>query len=508
MKIVDEITLRPIAYIKTDLPDKFGVPRQSGLADGLVGRIVFEKEFNDPEMIRGLTGFSHIWVLWGFSRNRKRDYTATVRPPRLGGNIRMGVFATRSPYRPNPIGLSSLKILGYEDGKNGNVIIKVAGVDMVDNTPIYDIKPYIPYADSHPDAKSGFSVSGEEAGIGVEIPNNFLNLIPEDKRKGLFQILKEDPRPAYIEDSDRVYKMTYAGFTVSFTVNNSTAKVVDIKAEGPLVKRNVYNLKRVIYVAEKKCESLSAGLGLFGIEFVCPAAEEFINKDASFWNKSLLLTDKEDIFIFAEKTGIPTAFICDENSIDGLKVPAHFVVSAPEELTPAYLEKIYCTQAKLPAVIAFSEDFVLREIKKSEIKDCVGLFKEGLPFFETEDSAEDLSAKLEAYIDNVYTFYEYAFWGLYKSGKLIGIAGFKEGSLPPEAGYAIIPEMRRKGFATKALLMLIDYAGEELLAKEIRLRIKKDNTPSVKVAEKCGFSIISENDGEYIFGNGAIKNGN
>ncbi len=210
--------LRVIARIYTDFKEKFGIPRQSGLVGETVGKIVFEKEFQRKEALRGIEGFSHLWLIWEFSEAITKEWSPTVRPPRLGGNKRMGVFATRSPYRPNPIGLSSVKLLDViEDEKLGCVLI-VSGADILDGTPIYDIKPYLKYTDSHEDAVSGFSDDVFGYSIKVHFPEVLLLRVPEEKRNALLKILESDPRPSYKEEGDREYGMKFADFEVFFKV--------------------------------------------------------------------------------------------------------------------------------------------------------------------------------------------------------------------------------------------------------------------------------------------------
>lgn len=222
--------MKVIAHIKTDFKDKFGVPRQSGLIKSATGKIVFEKEYRDPSAIRGLEDFSHIWVLWEFSQVKSNTWSPTVRPPLLGGNKRMGVFATRSPYRPNAIGMSVLEIEGIEITEGEGPVIVVSGCDMIDNTPIFDIKPYLPYADSIPDAKAGFTENLEDRILEVEISQDMLDKIPEEKQKLLEEILKNDPRPSYQNDPTRVYGFEFCGFEVKFTVNAKLLKVVSVKS--------------------------------------------------------------------------------------------------------------------------------------------------------------------------------------------------------------------------------------------------------------------------------------
>ncbi|MBQ4538390.1 MAG: tRNA (N6-threonylcarbamoyladenosine(37)-N6)-methyltransferase TrmO [Oscillospiraceae bacterium] len=220
--------IKPIARIRTDFSEKFGIPRQSGIVAELSARIVFEPDYRDPEALRGIEGFDHLWLIWGFSANRNNDWRATVRPPRLGGNVRMGVFATRSPYRPNPLGLSCVKFVGVEQTESEGSVIIVSGADMLDNTPIYDIKPYIPYADSHPDAKGGFAANKPAESLRVEIPDELLSKLPEQKRGSLVSVLAQDPRPAYQNDPERIYGLCFAGFDLHFKVNGDVLTVLDL----------------------------------------------------------------------------------------------------------------------------------------------------------------------------------------------------------------------------------------------------------------------------------------
>lgn len=217
-----------IARIYTDFPEKFGIPRQSGLIDELKGRIVFEKEYRSVNAVRGLSDFSHIWLIWQFSEAvRKKGWSATVRPPLLGGNTRMGVFATRAPFRPNPIGLSCVKLEKVELSEDGPVL-HVAGVDLMNGTPIYDIKPYLPYADCKPDAIGGFTENLAERRLKVDIPKELLWTIPADKRGALIKVLEADPRPSYQSDSLRVYGMSFAGVEVKFNVECGVLHVREI----------------------------------------------------------------------------------------------------------------------------------------------------------------------------------------------------------------------------------------------------------------------------------------
>ena len=220
--------MKIIGHIHTDFPTKFGVPRQSGLVEELKATITFEPEYRNPEAFRGLEEFSHIWLLWKFSKSEKKNWSATVKPPRLGGKKRMGVFATRSPYRPNDIGLSSVKLEKIEFDEKMGPVLTVAGADLMDGTPIYDIKPYIAYADSHPEASEGFAgaVKGKE--LTVEFPEELLRIYPEEKRKAIVAVLKQDPRPAYDTDETRVYGVEFAGFDVRFTVEGKCLKVKEL----------------------------------------------------------------------------------------------------------------------------------------------------------------------------------------------------------------------------------------------------------------------------------------
>lgn len=220
--------MKIIAKIKTDMPDKFGVPRQSGIVEELTGKIIFEPEYRVREAVRGLEEFSHLWVIWQFSENLRSSWSPTVRPPRLGGEIRKGVFATRSPFRPNPIGLSCVKIEKIEFTKELGPVISVSGVDMTDDTPIYDIKPYITYTDSRPDAKQSFAGDFIDYGLKVDFPEKLLSLIPDEKQAGIIGILKHDPRPAYQDSPERVYGVRYLDFDVHFKVKDNILTVIDI----------------------------------------------------------------------------------------------------------------------------------------------------------------------------------------------------------------------------------------------------------------------------------------
>ena len=221
-----KFSMTPIAHIHSDFAEKFGVPRQSGLVEELEADIVFEPAYQNPDALRGLEDFSHIWLIWVFDRAIRDTWSPTVRPPRLGGNTRMGVFATRSPYRPNPIGLSSVRLEKIRwEGPEGPALY-VAGADLMSGTPILDIKPYLAYTDSHPEASGGFSAG--EARLEVAVSNAQLSLIPEEKRTGLLAVLAQDPRPGYQKDPGRVYGMEFAGFTIRFTVSGVQLRVLQI----------------------------------------------------------------------------------------------------------------------------------------------------------------------------------------------------------------------------------------------------------------------------------------
>ena len=226
---MSEHNMKVIARIRSPFSTKFGIPRQSGLVPELRSTIVFEPEYRNPDALRGMEGFSHIWLIWQFSEAARDDWSPTVRPPRLGGNTRMGVFATRSPFRPNPIGLSCVEIVGIEDrGELGTVII-VSGADLMDGTPIYDIKPYAVYADCHPDARSGFASAVWERELELDFPNALKELIPDPEMlEALCGVLRNDPRPSYHKDPERVYGMDFGGFNVKFRVCGGILSVVDI----------------------------------------------------------------------------------------------------------------------------------------------------------------------------------------------------------------------------------------------------------------------------------------
>ena len=218
----------PIAHIRSDFSEKFGIPRQSGLVEELTADVVFTPEFRDPAALRGIDGFSHLWLIWEFSKARREGWSPTVRPPRLGGNQRMGVFATRSPFRPNPIGLSCVRLLEVRQDRALGPVLTVAGADLLDGTPIYDIKPYLPYADCKPDAAGGFASQPKEASLEVDCPPALLARVPEEKRPALLAVLAQDPRPQYQNDPKRSYGMSFAGLEVRFQVVEGRLMVTEI----------------------------------------------------------------------------------------------------------------------------------------------------------------------------------------------------------------------------------------------------------------------------------------
>ena len=223
--------MKIIARIHSEFKEKFGIPRQSGLVPQTRARIVFEPEYRVADALRGIEGYSHLWLIWSFSKAERDTWSPTVRPPRLGGNTRMGVFATRSPFRPNPIGLSCVTLEGVElDAPDGPALI-VGGADLLDGTPIYDIKPYLPYVDSHPDARGGFGSEKAGYALEVEIAQDILEQINPHKREALVGILREDPRPSYQNDPDRIYGVNYAGMNVKFTVAQGVLTVRSIEKE-------------------------------------------------------------------------------------------------------------------------------------------------------------------------------------------------------------------------------------------------------------------------------------
>ena len=223
-----DVTIRPIARMHSDFPTKFGIPRQSGLVQELHSTIVFEPEFRNPDTLRGIEGYSHLWLIWQFSEAVRSNWSPTVRPPRLGGNTRMGVFATRSPFRPNSLGLSCVQLLSVEQTKDG-AVLHVAGADLMDGTPIFDIKPYVPYSDCHTDAKGGFTDTARDFLLEVDFPAELLEKLPADKRDAAQAVLSHDPRPSYQKDSDRIYGLDFAGFNIRFHVQNSSLTVISVE---------------------------------------------------------------------------------------------------------------------------------------------------------------------------------------------------------------------------------------------------------------------------------------
>ena len=226
---MEQSTFTVIARMHSDFDQKFGIPRQSGLVEELESTIVFEPEFRNPDALRGLEGFSHLWIVWEFSKARRETWSPTVRPPRLGGNQRLGVFATRSPFRPNPIGLSCVKLVGVEHHPEFGPIIRVAGADLLNGTPIYDIKPYLPYADCKPEAVGGFASAPKEATLTVHISEEFVEKIPEEKWQAVIGVLAQDPRPSYQDDPERVYGMSFGGMEIKFKVDGDQLNVCGIE---------------------------------------------------------------------------------------------------------------------------------------------------------------------------------------------------------------------------------------------------------------------------------------
>lgn len=225
---MENITMQVIARMKSDFATKFGIPRQSGLVDSLRSTIVFEPAYRNADALRGIDEFTHIWIIWQFSEAVRQDWSPTVRPPRLGGNTRLGVFATRSPFRPNSIGLSSVRLLGVEQTEEHGTVLHVAGADLMDGTPILDIKPYIPYADCHTDATGGFTDSAADFLLDVEFPAALLKLLPSDKRQSAIGVLSHDPRPSYQRSPERVYGLTFAGYDIRFTVTDRLLRVQEV----------------------------------------------------------------------------------------------------------------------------------------------------------------------------------------------------------------------------------------------------------------------------------------
>ena len=226
--IMENVNIQPIARMRSDFPTKFGIPRQSGLVKELESTIVFEPEFRNDDALRGIEGYSHLWIIWQFSQAIRQEWSPTVRPPRLGGNVRMGVFATRSPFRPNNLGLSCVKLIGVEHTEKNGTVLHVAGADLMDGTPIFDIKPYIPYSDSFPDAIGGFTDTAKDFILEVEFPATLLAKLPESKQQAAIGVLSHDPRPSYQRKDDRIYGLNFAGFDIRFTVKDNHLCVCEV----------------------------------------------------------------------------------------------------------------------------------------------------------------------------------------------------------------------------------------------------------------------------------------
>ncbi len=229
--------MKHIAHIRTDFSTKFGVPRQSGLVEELIATIVFEPEYRNADALRGLEGFSHLWLIWEFSKAKRDTWSPTVRPPRLGGNRRLGVFATRSPFRPNPVALSCVKLLEIRPTASDGTVLIVSGADLMDGTPIYDIKPYLPYADAHPEAIGGFTENADDFLLQVECSDELLQKVPKNRQKALLSVLAHDPRPSYQDDPERIYGMEFAGVDVRFTVQDKTLSVCEIRNQNERIPR-------------------------------------------------------------------------------------------------------------------------------------------------------------------------------------------------------------------------------------------------------------------------------
>ena len=225
---MENITITPIAIMHSDFQSKFGIPRQSGLVEQLQSTIVFQPEFRNPDALRGIEAFSHLWLIWQFSAAMRQDWSATVRPPRLGGNTRMGVFATRSPFRPNHLGLSCVRLLSVERTKEYGTVLRVGGADLMDGTPIFDIKPYIPYSDCKPEATGGFTEQAGSFLLEVEFPPALLNKLPAQKREAAIGVLSHDPRPSYQDDPERIYGLGFAGCNIRFTVQGKRLTVLEV----------------------------------------------------------------------------------------------------------------------------------------------------------------------------------------------------------------------------------------------------------------------------------------
>lgn len=236
---MENVNIQVIARMKSDFPTKFGIPRQSGLVEDLQSTIVFEPEYRNSDALRGIEGYSHLWIVWQFSESVRQGWSPTVRPPRLGGNTRMGVFATRSPFRPNSLGLSCVKLVSVEQTAYAGTVIHVAGADMMDGTPIFDIKPYIPYSDCRPDAVGGFTDTASDFLLEVDFPAHLLGKLPKNKQQAVVAILSHDPRPSYQRKPERVYGLVFAGYNIRFTVEENTLHVKEVTQE-PITRSNLY----------------------------------------------------------------------------------------------------------------------------------------------------------------------------------------------------------------------------------------------------------------------------
>lgn len=225
---MQDVTIHPIAHMRSDFPTKFGIPRQSNLVENLRSTIVFEPEYRNSDALRGIEGFTHLWIIWQFSEAVRSDWSPTVRPPRLGGNTRMGVFATRSPFRPNSLGLSCVRLEAVETTQQLGTVIHVSGADLMDGTPIFDIKPYIPYADCHPDAAGGFTDTADKFLLDVVFPQELLQLLPPEKQQAAVDVLSHDPRPSYQRKPERIYGLPFAGFDIRFQVIEHTLTVCQV----------------------------------------------------------------------------------------------------------------------------------------------------------------------------------------------------------------------------------------------------------------------------------------
>lgn len=306
------LELKPIAYIRSDFPTKFGIPRQSGLVD-TTAEIVFKPYCSQQEVIRGMEEYTHLWLIWGFSETAGGTWSPTVRPPRLGGNKRMGVFATRSPFRPNPVGLSCVRLKKVEIRKSEGPVLIVEGADLMNGTPIYDIKPYLAHIDAHPEAKGGFADEVKEYGLNVHIPERYLDEVPEEKQKALKQILMQDPRPAYQQDEKRVYGMEFAGMEVKFRVVDGTAYVCGIKKAEETEQINDQGEKAMKFIVAKNehvdrmCEITDQakrqlkGLGLDQWQKGYPSREVWLD-DVKKRCAYLAVEEREILGIFAFQT--------------------------------------------------------------------------------------------------------------------------------------------------------------------------------------------------------------